>query len=162
MNALPKDPKTRRKLLIYGGLAGALLLIVLLSRRGSDQTGTQPQDPTAVANPAPSDGGAGGALGGGVPDNGAQLADFENALLSQLPEAISSSILAGLGNGVPAPGGGNMTINIGTGKGGAKKPGHKKAKPHPHPAGHKHPHHKPKPHPHRPHRPKHPKIKRNV
>lgn len=93
----------RKKLYVYGGLAVALLVVLMVRRRSADAT-QQPADPssgqlTPVSNPAPTDGGYGGT---GV-DNGAQLASFENALLDQLPAAIDSSIQAGFANWTPAP-----------------------------------------------------------
>lgn len=94
---LPKGKNDRRKLLIYGGVAVAMLVVLLLRRQQSGQAAaaSDPNALTPVGTPAASGG------SGGVTDNSAQLASFENGLLDQLPQVISSSIAAGFANWVP-------------------------------------------------------------
>lgn len=132
MQLLPADKSKRRKLLVYAGIAGALLLVVLISRRDPAEPAIPPEEPiTPVGSPAPTDPGVGS---GGNVDNGAQLASFENALLDQLPAAVESGVAAGLANGVSAPAAGaagTTVINIGSP---SAKPGAPKTRPIPHPA----------------------------
>jgi hypothetical protein len=97
----PKS-KRNRQMLIYLGAAGAVLLLILLSRRGQQAATAQP-DPGGPAVPVSSPASDGLSDTGGGVDNSAQLASFESALLNQLPDSISSGLAAGLANGSTLP-----------------------------------------------------------
>jgi hypothetical protein len=87
----PKKPADRKKLLIYAGVAGAMLALVVLMKRktaGTAEEAAGSSLPTYTSGPSSIPG-----VGG---ENTGELATFENSLSAQLPQAIESGVRAGL------------------------------------------------------------------
>lgn len=86
-------PDKQKQILIYAGVAGAVLaLIVLLKRKGSSSSPSEPTGTTYASSPgtipAVGETGETTALRG-------ELSQFENQLLTQLPGAIKEGVQAG-------------------------------------------------------------------
>lgn len=90
----PPANKRNHKILIYAGVAGAVLaLVVMLKRKGaSSEAPAEAASPTYASSPS------------GIPATGetGNLAAFENSLTEQIPLAIASGVQAGLANNQPA------------------------------------------------------------
>lgn len=106
---MPPAPPNKRnhKLLIYAGVAGAVLaLIVLLKRKGEPAATEAASTEGATYASAPSSIPATGETG--------NLSAFEASLGAQLPAAIESGVKAGLESNLPASNGaaGNLSETI--------------------------------------------------
>lgn len=88
----------RKKLLIYAGVAGAVLALVVLLKRK--------QAPPAEAAPGEAAGPTYASAPGGIPAAGegqsSELRAFEQSLAAQLPEAIANGVRTGLQSNTPA------------------------------------------------------------
>lgn len=122
MTPAPPSKKGRQqKLLIYAGVAGAILGVLMLAKRKKGGTAEEQAGsslPTYTSGPSSIPGAEGG--------NSGELATFENTLSAQLPQAIREGVQAGMaGNPANASTPNNLTevLSVVTGLITALRPG---------------------------------------